>query len=330
MQLRALNYILISLFIVSLFSSCKKQKLEWQSTQQLTTNTTDRLNEILFINDTTGFVVGGQRFLSATILTTHDGGSTWTLHDMPEAGKGLYGITTDKDKNIYICGYDGKILSSLDKGTTWKLSQLYRWESFKKLAYTSKGGIAIGGISFNFGFIATLNNVSVDKKDVSIINFDTTAYELNDIQMLDDNTGYIAGFGVMLKTTDGGQSWTQLDIKNDNFTSLCAIDENHIWTCGYNGSIHFSDNGGTSWQTLKKANSALGKKYRFLDIMFVSKTNGWAVGEEGLVTYTTDGGHTWKEYDRFTAYALRSILSLPSGDLIAAGDNGTLYKLRNK
>ncbi|RYD58983.1 MAG: hypothetical protein EOP56_01775 [Sphingobacteriales bacterium] len=307
-------------FAALALSACKKEQLDWQQVQQLDSHTTDRLNEVMFINDSIGFAVGGQRFYTATLLTTRDGGSTWETHSFPEAGKGLYGITTDNNGTIYICGFDGKLLYSEDKGTTWQFNQLSIWDSYKGLAFAGDKGLAIGGISFSKGFITQLSN-----KNVSL--HDTTAYELNDIEMTDDNTGYISGFGVVMKTTDGGNTWAMQDINNDNFSAICVWDKLHAWVCGYNGSIHYTENGGDKWEKLKGANAALGSKHRLLDILFTNPTDGWACGEEGLLLYTQDGGHRWKEYKHFTNEALRSISSSPDGHIIVAGDNGALYKL---
>lgn len=321
---RSFHFLLTGYFLLFLFCGCKKEKLDWQHAQQLDSHTTDRLNEVIFINNQTGFAIGGQRFNTATLLTTNDSGNTWSAHNLPEAGKGLYGISTDPNGTVYICGFDGKLLYSADAGATWQFSQLSIWDSYKELVFTAPGkGIAIGGISFSYGFITHLEN-----KDIS--KYDSMAYELNDIEMVNDKVGYISGFGVVLKTTDGGDSWTQLDIKNDNFSAIYILNEQAIWICGYNGSIYFSANAGAHWEKLRGGNAALGKKYRLLDIMFTSATDGWATGENGLVLYTRDGGHNWDEYKHFTSEALRSITQAPDGNIIVAGDNGTLYKLNAK
>ena len=76
---------------VILFTACKKYLLHVQSVQKINTYTdSDRLNKIMFITDSIGFAIGGERFADAIILTTHDGGYTWQKNDFPIAGKGLY------------------------------------------------------------------------------------------------------------------------------------------------------------------------------------------------------------------------------------------------
>src|SRR5689334_11894607 len=107
-----------------LLVSCKKDLLHYKSAQKIESGTSDRLNDILFINDSTGFIVGGQRFASATILVTQDGGYTWKDTAFAEAGKELFGISQSPDGNIYTCGYDGKLLYSTDGGQQWTFKQL--------------------------------------------------------------------------------------------------------------------------------------------------------------------------------------------------------------
>ena len=61
--------------------------------------------------------------------------------------------------------------------------------------------------------------------------------------------------------------------------------------------------------------------------MFKDKLNGWAAGEQGKIIYTDDAGKHWSEYDYFTDNAIRSLVLCPNGDLLAAGDNGTLFRI---
>jgi photosystem II stability/assembly factor-like uncharacterized protein len=118
-----------------------------------------------------------------------------------------------------------------------------------------------------------------------------------------------------------------LDIKNDNFTALYTLSENNVWTCGYNGSIYHTEDGGDNWQKMLNGNSITHKRYHLLEFVFKDNVNGWAAGEDGVVIYTNNGGKDWKEYEHFTSDALRCIYLLPDGNLMVCGDNGTLYKL---
>lgn len=305
--------------------SCKKEKLAWQDVTQLESHCTHRLNTVRFINDTLGFVVGGIRFDKATILTTRNGGNTWSLQDFPDAAKSIFGIAQKPTGEICAVGFDGKLLKTADEGKTWNFHQLNSYEAYKDLAFIEPStGILIGGISFNHGVMAYINDQN------EIYRYDTFEYELNDIEMRNNRTGYVCGTGVVMKTSDGAVSWHIQDIANDNFTAIHANSEQELWVCGYNGGIYHTTNGGEKWEQLRSGNDIKKPRYRLLDIYFKDAMNGWAVGEEGVVIHTNDGGHGWKLYKKFTNAALRSISRSPDGNLIVCGDNGTLYKLAAK
>ena len=145
--------------------------------------------------------------------------------------------------------------------------------------------------------------------------------------MADDKLGYISGYGGLLRTIDGGNSWNFTEVKNDNFTSVFAVNSTDAWTCGYAGSIFRTTDGGNNWEKLRNGNNLLKKKYALLSIYFRDSLTGWACGENGLLIGTTDGGNNWKEYDSFTENALRDLALAPDGKLIVVGDNGSIYKI---
>lgn len=305
--------------------SCKKDKLHWQKVEQLDSHTTDRLCNILFTDNNNGFIAGGDRFYKASILSTTDGGNTWQYKDMPEAGKCLYGLAKSPWGSIYICGFESKLLHSTDGGNNWIFNQLPNWQPCKDMAFNNDNtGIIIGGASFNYGSLTYIDSAG------NITRFDTLAFELNDIEMLDGKTGFISGFGAIMKTTDGGYTWDIQDAINDDFMAITALNENELWACGINGSIMHTVNGGKHWEKQRNGNDITIPRYRLLDILFKDALHGYAVGENGIVIYTDDGGDHWMEYDKFTDQALRTIALMPSGDMLVAGDGGTLYRLLAK
>jgi len=320
---RLRHYSIFYLLLTCTFSACKKDLLHYQSVQQLDSHTTtDRFNKILFVNDSVGFIVGGQRFLNATILITRDGGNTWQNYSFPEAGKELFGIAQAPSGIVYCTGFDGKLLYSSDTGNNWTFRQL-QYYPYLDIAFTdATHGIIIGGVSFDEGFMAHVD----DKGNTS--TQDSLGYQLNKIKMVDNQTGYIAAYGTVLKTTDAGQTWNPLNIKNDDFTGIYIPNNNEIWVCGYNGSIYHSPDAGQSWQRKRNGNDITIPRYRLLDIIFKDAATGWAVGESGIVIHTEDGGGHWEQYDHFTSNSLRSIVILSNGDLLVAGDNGSLYRLK--
>lgn len=316
------RYLFIGLIIAAAtIGGCKKAKLKWSQAEKIESYTDSRLNKILFSNSGKGFIAGGKRFEAANILTSNDNGSSWNLGNYPEAGKALYGIAQSSTGRLAVTGFDGKLLISDDDGDNWTLQQLSPWYSYKDLVlFSDNSGIVIGGNSFNSGIILRVDATGV------VTNYDSMSIEFNKIVMTDEMTGYITGYGVVMKTTDGGNTWSYLDIRNDNFTGIHIIG-NEIWVCGIAGSIFHSTDSGNSWDKLRNGNSVTNGNFTLKDIYFADNMLGWAVGEKGLVIQTTDGGNSWTRYETFTKKALHDICPTPDGHLMVAGDDGTLYKL---
>jgi photosystem II stability/assembly factor-like uncharacterized protein len=316
-----LNKAFLFLFISLFATSCKKDRLHFSKVQKIESHTTqDRLSRIIFVNDTLGYVVGGQRFYTCIILTTKDGGYTYNTASYPAAGKCLYGITLAPSGTAYAVGYDGKLMSCAN-GNSWTYTQMW-YLPFNDISFVdAQHGIGIGGVSFESGF-----RFSIDSQG-NKLHYDSLSYQLNRIQMADGHTGFISGYGIAQRTTDGGQTWEILNVGGDNFTGLNVRSATDVWLCGYAGSIFHTMDGGKTWQNLRNGNDITVPNFHLNDIYFKTDVNGWAVGENGIVLYTDDGGHHWMEYDNFTHDALRSIAPCPNGDLMVAGDNGALYRL---
>ncbi len=302
-------------------TACKKDLLRFSKVQKLDTHTSeDRFDKILFLDKNTGFIVGGQRFMNATILTTHDGGYTWTKTDHPDAGKGLRDIVRAPSGALYACGFDGKLLRSYDTGKTWLFSQL-EYFAYTGIAFPDAAhAIVVGGVSGNSGIRQYIDSSGV------VLKRDSLPYQLGKIVMESNSIGYTCGYGFVQKTTDGGASWSFLDIVNDDFTAM-DIHGTKIWVCGYSGSIFYSSNGGDHWSKMRNGNDITIPSYHLNGILFKDSQQGWAVGEEGKVIFTQDGGKHWSEYTHFTNSTLRTIALCPGGDLLIAGDNGSLFRV---
>lgn len=317
--MKRLIYIL--LFLQVLISGCSKDKLDTANTIKIESGTTSRLNRIVRLGKDKLIAVGGQIFNSAEVLTSTDGGKSFSASTYPEAGKALYGITTDDNNNTYICGYDGKLLTSNDTGRSWSFHQVFHWFFYNGIAVTSNNNLILTSTNAqNYGTIIRLNS----NKEI----IDTTYFKfgMNDIAMPTPTTGYITGYGVILKTTDGGDTWQYLDIKNDNFMSIHCLNENEAWVVGYGGSIWRTKDGGTNWERLRNGNNLFIKGHSFLNVLFKDSNTGWACGEKGLLVKTEDGGKSWTEYSGFTDVAIRDMV-LTDTHLITVGDNGSIYRI---
>ncbi|MGB5530575.1 MAG: YCF48-related protein, partial [Ignavibacteriaceae bacterium] len=104
--------------------------------------------------------------------------------------------------------------------------------------------------------------------------------------------GWIAGvanqYGIIIKTTNGGTTWTNSLIPTSRMNSIKFIDENTGCVVGDEGRIYTTINAGVNW------NLAVSNTTSDLQDFYMSSSGeGWAVGYDGTIIRTTNYGSNW-------------------------------------
>jgi photosystem II stability/assembly factor-like uncharacterized protein len=120
------------------------------------------------------------------------------------------------------------------------------------------------------------------------------------IKAIDLETAVAAGEnGLILRTTDGGKTWSVKSIKEENlgitFWGGFFLNDKIGWVVGigsrgfFGGSalIYKTVDGGLNWSGKQT------RRGRLLDAFFTDEKNGWIVGETRMLLRTTDGGENW-------------------------------------
>ncbi|MFB6258788.1 MAG: YCF48-related protein [Flavobacteriales bacterium] len=162
----------------------------------------------------------------------------------------------------------------------------------------------------------------------SLPNSDWNAYSLSNdslmssVHFVDSANGWITGFGgTILRTSDGGSSWTlQLDT---NFALLDIHFEDTLngWVVGANGEILHTTTGGSSWNA-----QSSGVTDTLTDCHFLTTSQGWVAGHNGLLLKTTDSGSTWTPQASGTSADLHGLYFQDSSLAWVSGKNGTVLK----
>lgn len=130
------------------------------------------------------------------------------------------------------------------------------------------------------------------------IDMSAYASALVEVQFIDENVGFVSGSdeqgAVILKTTDGGDSWTniysageygdyvwKLQIFPDNKIIFGSIESET------QGKLLKTFDGGLTWQTKNFPDPYVQA------VGFVSTTHGWMGGHNSGFMETFDGGNTW-------------------------------------
>lgn len=311
------------LWCCALFCSCKKDQVQPAHTEQIVIPTTADINKILFVNEDVGYMAGGIRYDQSDLLRTTDGGKTWSLFRMGADGKkAVYGLAASAGR-VYGVGFDGKIFLKTSDNTDWRYVQTNWWEWFQDITFTEANkGFIVAGNAYRNGRIFQTDSLG------TILHVDSFDFELTDVDFPVPETGYVCGFGAVLKTTDGGANWVLQNARGDYFKSVCAFDKDNVWIAGYNGSIIRTQDGGRNWERLRNGDDPLLKRYRLRAILFKSLETGYAAGDNGLVLKTDDGGKHWMELQSFTKNDLRCLAFHPDGSLWAAGAEGGVFRIR--
>lgn len=314
-------------FLFIVFSSCLKEK-EAQ-VRNISTNIDFRINDIYFINTTTGFAVGGSRYDEGYILKTNDGGNTWKKIDSLQIHnkknihlQTLNSIDFLNEKVGEVVGHGGKILRTEDGGENWDITLNGSWENFNKVALFENNKTIL--LSSN-GF----SNGTIFKSEENWYEFKTEKFDfaVRDIEFTDSLTAYLACYGYIKKTIDGGQTWSYLNIEGDYFFDIDFITNKIGYVCGWEGSIYKTSNSGETWKNIHNKNQAFSSRHHYENIDFIDENIGVVCGYLGEVLYTNDGGKTWKKILTNTKTNFHSIFLYNRNKIFVGGENGEFLEI---
>jgi photosystem II stability/assembly factor-like uncharacterized protein len=199
-----------------------------------------------FLNRDTGFVAGSIQSNDGIIKTT-DGGLTWETIG-PAHLQNMYGIVYDLDFASPTVGYM--------TGEIWGTGGMWPGEVMK----TVDGG----DNWFSLGL-------------------DIECFEMKDIEIIDENIVYVAGCDFILKTENGGEAWSYLNLPNENpiqFNSVSFVNENIGFAvgAGYEETILRTTDAGITWEILESPTPV-----NLTRATFFNENQGLIFGNAGVV-----------------------------------------------
>lgn len=285
-------------------------------------------SDIEFISSKVGCVVGrgfggGDSLMYNIILTTKDGGTTWhsiylsnnflidTIGSML-GGSNFYQYNPDI---LFAGGLMNNIWCSHDDGEHWKKANVTSPPGSPNSYFFDPAN----GISVSFGIYKTTDSGKTWK---SVYKTDDFAFTFKILQFTSLKTGYAAGgvafdatnFGLMVKTTDGGDTWQQINYPFHDILSMYFINDElgyvsvNLNSSGFAGAPPFTTgcelykttDGGNTWANVTPP-LVMENKYDISNLYFKNRSEGFCT-IAGLIYHTTDGGKTWqKEYDKITS-----------------------------
>ena len=167
-------------------------------------------------------------------------------------------------------------------------------------------------------------------------------------------------YGVILRTTDFGKTWTTECSTNNYYFRRIAAHESSNWVLSQDkillgengrnwktvlkrsglglsidaptamsvvavldkGSVVLSEDKGRTWQEI-----TLPSPYEHLHlgaVKFADPRHGWVAGHNGVILATNDGGKTWEFESQVKSYFLRDI-AIVGSKVFVVGDDGAIY-----
>ena len=132
--------------------------------------------------------------------------------------------------------------------------------------------------------------------------------------------------------SDDGKGWTQLTVPTRSALTSIATADGQLWVGGHDGVILHSTDGGQTWTAQRRDPFHLAQGEQaadhdprqgapVLDLYFRDASHGYAVGAHSLMLVTADGGATWTPKQALAAPAAPEQPAAPmQGDLFSAAD----------
>jgi len=265
-----------------------------------------RFESICFVDAKHGWIAGGYDVpyvnrSRAVVLQTQDGGLTWrSVRSLviPRISKihffdQLNGWAVGRTGNLFQSG----VFYTGNGGQTWSSKSSAKMSGWADAVKVGTGILAID-YDGKPGLLGSKGHRA------SVVSHDRPT-KVNQVVMADAQQGWAAGEqGTMLKTVDGGRSFTSIGLDSSNAAhanariaasakqfdlKTLAVTSTKIWFAGDPGTLLFAIDRNTGQATARR----LPIQSRINKIHFADDLNGWAVGALGCILSTQNGGETW-------------------------------------
>ena len=246
--------------------------------KQQNTGNTQPLFDMFFINDATGYAVGGNEDCAGSgctptgpvMLRTSDGGQTWTKVRLNLSFQIELESIWFADEAIGFAVGTNLILSTTDGGASW------------------------------------------NEKDVDI------GALLMDVEFIGKKKGLVTGtFGRLLRTLDGGETWTSsIPYPELGANDLAVVSQDLVFSAGYL-KMQKSTDFGITWTDVRNGPADIFEVvFTTGEIGYAFGRGKYCCGDfgehQGSVYYTADGGETWKGSDDVGVTGVLESASFPA------------------
>lgn len=239
------------------------------------------------------------------------------IHDVTTgtAHRDLYGLDfSDDGASGVAVGDRGSLVWSSDGGKSWQRQDMATDMALFDVALSGKRELVVGQMGL----------VRYRDGEGEWQNADSgTEERLLGVDLNADGLAVAVGtFGTMLRSTDGGATWTPVDFNladhiedgyQPHVNDVHVSADGTVTAVGEFALIVRSTDGGQTWSIVHQDEVSLfGLEIRDDGV-------GFAVGQEGLVLRTDDAGETWRALDTGIYANLLGVASTADGTVVVPG-----------
>lgn len=266
------------------------------------------------------FAVGRAADGAKNYTVTTNGGSNWTARQMPGAFD-IRRIVFLNDQLAFATGSDSlnqfkaAAWYSTDGGTTWKRSTVAGIETGNSSAYD------VNMIDANNGWLvgSKIWKTTDGGKNWAVVTPGITVGNMRGVYFKNAQNGFVSGtLGYMIETTDGGNTWTQLNPRTRGTLKRFRMKGTTLTLLADGGGI-LSNNGDTGTTGIrvvepvaKNVWTAYPNPVEGKVLHIVSSTNSGEIQPQSIELYQIDGSLV-KRFEDLSAYMTLDLKDMTRG-----------------
>lgn len=308
--------------VLFIFISCKKDPAEKIPFKKVDTGMQGNLNALCLLKENT-LIAGGEHHGEGAIILSFNSGNTWEI--LPGRTEGAITALLAIDSLTWYAGTSAPhAYITTDGGNTWEKLWVntpyppnYR-KPVRRIVKTNNSTIyfVLGGDFEAGGIWKTYDGGTTWKAH-------TFNFELRDLAFENADTGYACGFGNMIQTMDGGETWSYSPCSNAYFMKLNYDSDRKWWCVSFNGGVYSSSNPAAGWTEKLNAAKVFSVRKNFNGLIW-DGDKSVLFGGNGLFMTGKSSGNSWNESVCCNENSVRDLMV--SGNYYTAiGRNGEVY-----